>query len=78
MTASYGPWRKRLPALRLKNVIRKHLHENTCMKTLLERIENMSNSNHRKLLYIGALFALIGGSPIFAAMLCLVAFTLED
>ena len=48
------------------------------MKTLLQRIENMSNSNHRKLLYIGALFALIGGSPIFAAMLCLVAFTLED
>ena len=48
------------------------------MKTLLEHIENMSNSNHRKLLYVGAIFAFIGGSPIFAAILCLVAFTLED
>ena len=48
------------------------------MKTLLERIENMSNSNHRKLLYIGAAFALVGGSPIFAGMLFLIACTLED
>jgi hypothetical protein len=48
------------------------------MKTLLERIENMSVAKQRKLLYIGAAFALVGGSPIFAAMLCLVAFTLED
>lgn len=48
------------------------------MKTLLECIENMPVDKQRKLLYIGAAFALLGGVPIFAGILFLVACTLED
>lgn len=48
------------------------------MKKLLERIENMPVSKQKTLLYIGAAFSLVGGSPIFAGILFLVACTLED
>jgi len=48
------------------------------MKTLCNRISNMSDSEHRKLLYIGIGLSLLCGNLIFAGMLFLVSTTFED
>jgi hypothetical protein len=48
------------------------------MKTLLHKVEHMSTRAHQKMLFIGSAFALIGGVPVYAGLLFLIALTLED
>lgn len=48
------------------------------MKALYKRIKEMSDQEHRKLLYIGVGASLLCGNVIVAGLLFLISTTLED
>jgi hypothetical protein len=48
------------------------------MKTLLNRIKEMSDAEHRKLLYIGIGVSLLCGNVVLAGLLLIVSTTLQD